>query len=147
MNKLQKKCVRVRSGSLHLTQKVDYGLFLLATLAHESASMSIQTIARESGLSFSFLQKVAGLLQRAGLVHAARGKRGGYELALRPSSITLKEIIEAVEGPLTLVTCTREVGVCPRESMCMIRSGLQRMHKDITSYYLSKKLSDFISVA
>ncbi len=66
-------------------------------------------------------------LQRAGLVAAVRGSRGGYRL-LRPlAQISLREVIEASHGPLAVVDCVKH-GACPQETHCTIRPqahGLQ----------------------
>ncbi|MDO8490353.1 MAG: Rrf2 family transcriptional regulator [bacterium] len=138
---------RMRSGALHLTQKVDYALYLLTCLAQYSDGQhsSIATIAKKSHLSFSFLQKVANILKRAGLIHSHRGKDGGYSLAHKPSDIVLRDVIEALEGPITVMACAGEAKHdCPRKSFCSIRSGFQKMNDEIHVAYLSKTLTDFL---
>ena len=68
MNKAKQK-----SGSLNLTKKADYGLFLLTVLAKKNLRIkSIKNIAEENGLSFSFLQKIARILQKGALISAER---------------------------------------------------------------------------
>ncbi|MBI4599580.1 Rrf2 family transcriptional regulator [Candidatus Uhrbacteria bacterium] len=138
------------AGQFHLSQKVDYGLFLLSALASDEcgAPQSIRTIATHGKLSFSFLQKVAHALKGAGFVRAVRGKVGGYRLSCSPSATTLKDIIEALDGKIAVARClgggmrrTR----CPRQDFCMIRSRLRNINAEIEGYYTSKKLSDFIS--
>lgn len=140
---------KIRTGALHLTQKVDYGLFLLATLAKHhgfDTLSSIASIAKKNHLSFSFLQKVANLLKREGLIASVRGKDGGYRLARRLDSIRLKDIIEALEGPILIARCLDEGALqCPRADFCTVRAGVEKMNTEIQEVYLSKKLSDFLS--
>lgn len=143
----QKK--KAKSGPFHLSQKVDYGLFLLSALAQENdAPASIRTIAQNGKLSFSFLQKIAHALKRAGIVRAARGKVGGYSLNRTAQSISLKDIIEALDGKINLTHCftdADEKHACPRQKFCSVRTNLRRINDEIADHYYSKKLSEFIS--
>lgn len=147
----QEKVARLQSGSLHLTQKVDYGLFLLSVLAEHAErkgakTPSISQIAGDHHLSFSFLQKVAHMLKRKGFIRSHRGKDGGYTLARDPKAIRLREVIESLEGPIKPLTCAGEEShACPRKSFCAIRAGFDRMNTEIAGLYLSKTLSDFLS--
>lgn len=147
----QSKSGKIRAGALHLTQKVDYGLFLLAVLAKKDPTLpiSISAVAKNNHLSFSFLQKVANLLKRANIIISVRGKDGGYRLSTDLGSIKLKDIIEALEGPTKIARC---IGLaseceerCPRASFCMVRSGVERMNQEIQEFYLAKRLTDFLS--
>jgi len=142
-----------RGGSFHLSQKVDYGLFLLAALAGstDNAPQSIRTIAKNGKMSFSFLQKVAHILKDAGLVCAVRGKVGGYKLNRPTTIISMKDVIEALDGKITVARCLstarRESTRCPRQNFCTLRSKLRTMNSEIEDYYISKKLSDFLTAS
>lgn len=127
---------------------VDYGLFFLSILAYEKEPQSIRSVAKKHHLSFSFLQKVANRLKRAGFVRASRGKEGGYFLACRPSEITMKQIVEALDNPIAIMDCLLESHVrartCPREKFCSVRHGLARINSQIHEIYVSKTLAEFI---
>jgi len=141
----------VRSGTFHLTKMSDYGFFLLgALLQGKDKPISIRTIAKKYGLSFSFLQKVAHFLKKADIIAAHRGKEGGYILAKDPKEISLQHIIEALEGPVVFVQCLRNGGdekiiACPRQSVCFARNGIQKITNDIRKTYLSKSLYELCS--
>ncbi len=153
MNKVPKQVCQkeVRKGSLHLSQKVDYGLFLLAALARESrgTSSSLRTISDENSLSFAFLQKVAFLLRQAGLIRATRGREGGYVLNKPPGRIHFKDIIEALEGPIAIMSCmtdhAQKKNTCPRQRFCSIRPALKRINDEMKQLYYSKTLSNFLA--
>lgn len=140
---------RQRSGALHLTQKVDYGLIILIFLAKnsESGQLSIKRIADQSHVSFLFLQKIAGLLQKAGLIKAERGKFGGYRLAKNPDQLNLREIIEALEGPIALVPCLKSLDEqsCKHSTYCSIRPNMAKLNAEIQNNVINKTLSYFIS--
>ncbi len=137
-----------KAGILQFSQKIDYSLYLLISLsgADAGASRSIRSIATEGNLSFAFLQKIAHLLKKAGIVCASRGKVGGYYLSRDASRITLKEIIEATEGVRMVTGCFLDGAkdTCTRQNFCSIRSALGKMHTEIREHYFSKKLSEFI---
>lgn len=143
---------------------VDYGLFFLATLAQACTPRSIRSIANEYDLSFSFLQKTANFLKRAGLIKAVRGKEGGYTLSKPVSAIMIQDIIEALEGPVAVTECLlprsarsrrmcpgdalgfgRQRQTCIREPICSVRKGLTRLNEYIKAYTASKTLAEFIS--
>lgn len=143
---LPKKCgILVRSGTFHFTKMSDYGFFLLGALFNASSTpLSIRTVSQKYSLSFSFLQKVAHFLKKAGIIEAHRGKEGGYILSRDPKKITLQEIIEALEGPIVFMQCLRDSDesaiTCPRQKICFARNGIQRITNDIKKTYLSKTL-------
>ena len=130
-----------------MTQKVDYALFLLTILAQSSERLSLRGIADRNSLSFSFLQKMAGLLRSAGLIRASRGNIGGYILAKPCSTILFGDVVRAVEGESIPHACVSEkstVHACPRKALCTIRPALQKLHTQMQHLYLSKPLTYFI---
>ena len=149
-NILTSACSKQRSGALHLTQKVDYGITLLIYLAKEQpgSTISIKKVAQESHLSFLFLQKIARGLQKAGIIKAERGKFGGYSLIKSPAELSLKEIIEALEGQIALVPClkTGEENVCKHISYCLVRPTMYKINAEIQDSLLNKRLTNFIPV-
>lgn len=136
-----------RGSSFHGSQKVDYSLYFLSALTRAVSPRSTRVIAREGGLSFSFLQKVAHFLKRAGLVDAVRGKEGGYTLARPGTRITLRDVIEAVDGKALPFSCAEHSRIrarCPRKNFCALRTAVGRVHRQVAQAYLSKTLADII---
>jgi Rrf2 family protein len=129
-----------RSGALHLTQKVDYALILLLHLTKEKAS--IKQIAEKRNLSFSFLQKIARQLQQKNIILSERGKYGGYTLKKDPKKLYIKEIIEALEGPISIAPCLNPKLKKPQcyNKNCEIISGLRRINHEIENFLGSKTL-------
>jgi Rrf2 family protein len=136
-----------RSGALHLTQKVDYGLILLTALAKDKNQVSIKKIAEEGSISFLFLQKIAGLLQKAGMIKAERGKFGGYSLNGELKDYHLGQVIEALEGPISIVPCLNKLNkvACKRIAFCAIRPSFAKINKEIQDMIVTKRLDQFIS--
>lgn len=147
MNKILKGCKNHRGGALHLTQKVDYGILLLTSLGKETRKhKSIKKIAEEKNLSFSFLQKIARMLNIANIIKSERGKYGGYKLTKDPKDIPLKQIIEALEGPIAIVPCLKSTKTCwDCSEGCEVRAGLQELNNEILECFSSKNLDYFLN--
>ncbi len=138
-------CNSQRSGALHLTQKVDYGMMLLIALDEAEQSKSATSMAKELNLSISFLQKIAHLLQKAKLIKAQRGKYGGYKLIKPLEQTTIKDVIEALEGQIAIVPCLKSSSLCKRTASCNIKRGLNNLNNEIQEFFLTKTIDQFIS--
>ena len=76
------------------------------------------TLAKLADVPTEFLGKVLQALTRGGLIHSHRGVNGGFELARAGSQISMLDIIEAIEGPISLNVCTAYPEACPRQWWC-----------------------------
>lgn len=106
----------------------------------------LKQIAKKEGLSFDYLEKIAGRLEKAKLLKAKRGVRGGYFLAKTPSRIKTAEIIEALEGKTGLVKCIaggREYH-CPLFRKCLAKNLWQKIQRSLNSVLNSVSLADLI---
>ena len=92
---------------INVTRKAELGLLLVSELAlHPGEPVSLESVAQKAGVSRKFLEEVAGGLRRSGIVQARRGAAGGYRLAREADSLTVAEVLAAVEGPMGLAGCT-----------------------------------------
>ena len=120
------------SYHLQISRKVEYGARAMIYLAAlpDKMIVSFRVIARKMGIPHEFLAKIFKTLVKAGLVRSIRGAHGGYALARAPSTITFLEVVEALEGKVTLNRCTAPEG-CAYSSVCtMLRvwqEGQERM--------------------
>ena len=87
---------------MRLSRRARYALCGIFDLAYNGAGepVRVQTIGERQGIPFRFLEQIFQGLRKAGLVAGKRGPGGGYVLVRRPEEITLREVVEAVEGPL-----------------------------------------------
>jgi Rrf2 family protein len=87
---------------MRISAKVDYAVRAMCELAaHDTATpLKAETIAEAQGISLSFLENILVDLKRAGLVRASRGRDGGYRVTRPASTVSIADIIRAVEGPL-----------------------------------------------
>lgn len=108
---------------MQITRQADYALramFYLAQLEPTQRAATSQ-IADEQHIPPSFLAKIISQLSIAGLIHTSRGARGGVSLARSPEEITVLEVVEAIDGPISLNECTHTTGSCPFGDNCPIR--------------------------
>lgn len=108
---------------MQITRQADYALRAMIYLSkleqNERAATSL--IAEEQKIPPSFLAKIISQLSIAGLIHTSRGARGGVSLARSPEKISILEVVEAIDGPLTLNECVHSADDCPFGEDCPIR--------------------------
>ena len=104
---------------LELTKRGDYAVRAMIALARgDGERLSARRISDAMDIPVRFLPQVLADLQRAGLVAAAPGRTGGYLLAREPASVSLLEVIEAVEGDSRRRSCVLRGGPCGRDGTC-----------------------------
>jgi len=90
----------------HITTSVEYGLHcLLWLVGNEDRPVSSRDLAELQGVSPSFLAKIFPKLEKAGIVKASEGVRGGYRLARPAGEITFLDVVDAIEGSKPLFDC------------------------------------------
>ena len=111
---------------MRLTAFTDFALRALMRLAAEpDRSFSTNEIAKEFGISRHHLIKVVGDLANGGFVSTQRGVGGGFRLARPPQSITLGEVVRALEQRHALVECFRsDGGDCVLKPRCQLKTRL-----------------------
>jgi Rrf2 family protein len=120
---------------LRLSKKADYALMAMKHLARKtdsaSASTSAREIAEQYDIPIELLAKVLQRLVRGGLLASQQGTRGGYQLARLPSQISVADVIQAIDGPVTVTACSTEEGTCEQFSKCNVRDPLWRVRERI----------------
>lgn len=90
----------------HITTSVEYGIHCLLWLVDSGDKpLSSRDLAELQGISVSFVAKIFPRLEKAGIVSACEGVRGGYRLARRPQEISFLQIVDAIEGHKPLFEC------------------------------------------
>lgn len=103
------------------TRRTDYGIRALIFLANTDATHAkANDIASAMDIPTGFLQQVLQELQRSRLVISRPGPTGGYALARPADSITIREVVEALEGPLEPSQCALRGGPCHWEEVCAL---------------------------
>jgi Rrf2 family protein len=116
------KILHGRSLSMQITHQADYAIRTMLYLARLQPGDRVPTskIASDDHIPASFLTKIVSQLSIAGLIHTSRGARGGIALARPADTITVLEVLEAIDGPVTLNECVGDPSICPFSSDCML---------------------------
>lgn len=116
---------------MKLTRAADYAIRGVIYMAMQPAGavVVIPEIAREMGIPVGFLARIFQSLSRAGVVLSHRGKKGGYSLTRDSASLTLKDVVEAVEGNISLNICLDGYNDCERMAYCPTRGHLAEIQK------------------
>ena len=130
---------------MKFTTKTEYGLNCLVYMARQGPGevVTIKDIAERERFSTPYIEKILQRLRSAHIVVSHQGKKGGYALARSPSEITLKGIIEALEGGTFEVYCEpqiREHIVCTHLCMCGIMSVWAKTKDLLDGFYGSVTL-------
>jgi Rrf2 family protein len=109
--------------------------------------LSLGEVARRTGISRRYLDKLAASLRAAALIVGHNGRRGGYRLARPATEITLAQIVEATSGPLNIVECVRHPERCERAPACPCRNVYQALNTRVIDTLASTPLSELIAAA
>jgi Rrf2 family protein len=120
---------------LRLSKRADYALIAMKHLAQrqDAASANAREIAETYDIPIELMAKVLQKLVRTGLLRSLQGTRGGYVLAKASQSITVGDIIQAIDGPFSVTACSTEKNTCEQYGKCSIRDPLWRIKERIVA--------------
>ena len=113
-------------------------------LHHGGEPVLLKDIACRQGVSEKYLSQIVIPLRSAGLVQSIRGARGGYKLGNEPDKITLRDIVEALDGEIFLVDCVSDMKNCSRVSICPTRDAWSLLGQKISETLQSVTLSGLV---
>lgn len=137
---------------LRITLEADYAVRIIDYLACNDKRQDARSISERINVTLRFTLKILRKLVHANLVRSYKGVTGGYELLKDPSEINLKEVIEAVDGPILLNRCLVEDASCSRtedKRVCyyhnafaevskIVREKLEKVKFDKTKDFVKK---------
>lgn len=116
---------------MHLTLEADYAVRIVDKLAIENKKIDAHTISEQTNVPLRFALKILRKLVASGAVKSYKGAHGGYMIAKDPKDITLREVIEAVEGPFMISRCQQDDYCCTiPPAVCII--FMQKSHYMVT---------------
>ncbi|HOP69057.1 MAG: Rrf2 family transcriptional regulator [Dethiobacteria bacterium] len=106
-----------------ITRKAEYAIAALVELARQEKGSKTTTaaIAREQNIPGNLVVQLMGILRQAGWITSSRGPAGGVELSRSPEDITLRDVIELIDGPVTITRCLMENKPCQNKEECPLR--------------------------
>ena len=120
---------------MKLTKACDYAIILLNYLLQlgETKPVSVKKAAADCHIPKRFLANIVHILAKAGIVITVKGKDGGIKLSKSSDKITIRDVLEALEGSIKFVDCQTNGNICETEGSCT------------TKYFWDAALKDFVS--
>ncbi len=129
--------------AFQISRKIEYGTRAMLYLASlpDGLTTSFREIARKMDIPGEFLAKILKILVKSKLVRSTRGSHGGYSLAVPASQISFLDVIEAVEGPVSINLCTeKDHGGCDFTGACTMYSVWRQGQERMLDVYRGTKL-------
>jgi len=127
-----------------ITRKSDYAarvLLHLASLPHGSWATA-QQIAERQSIPDQVIRHVVQRLAKANLLLTKRGKGGGIQIARLPAEISLKDVVEAMQGPLTLSSCASDPEACTLTPQCPLVDVWERCERALADLLAGETLQE-----
>jgi Rrf2 family protein len=133
--------------ALRLTAAADYAIRAMIHIAcvPEGQPAMGNEVARMQGIPSSFMAKILRRLVRAGLLRSSRGAHGGFFLARLATEVNLLDVVEAIEGPLTLTTCSTEPDGCQWAPDCPASSVWYQVQQQMADVLRTASLESMVS--
>ncbi|WP_010661831.1 RrF2 family transcriptional regulator [Marinilabilia salmonicolor] len=131
------------SNIVALTEAASIGLHSMVLIARSDEVLNVLKISEFIGSSKHHVAKIMQRLSKAGFVSSNRGPSGGFVLKRLPAEITLLNIFEAIEGPLSVQTCPMDRPVCPFGE-CLLGDLSLRVSGEIREYLAGRTLQDYL---
>ncbi|MCI5073091.1 SUF system Fe-S cluster assembly regulator [bacterium] len=132
---------------IQLSKQADYGMVIMAYLAknHVQGALSATKIASETHISTPMTAKVLKILSHQGLVSSTQGNKGGYFLLRNAEDISLIEILEALDNPVTLTECSvDDASTCTIHADCFIKPHWKVINQSLRETLAKLKLDDLL---
>jgi Rrf2 family protein len=132
---------------MKLSTKGRYATRIMVYLAMQQSDIPCrkQDIADAEEISADYVEQILIRLKAAGLVTSHRGARGGFSLTRPPSDVTVEEVLQATEGPVSLVSCKDEG--CTRETLCVTQKIWRAAEVALSEVFSGNLISDLAEEA
>ena len=131
---------------LQFNKELDYALQLLCVLDEVKTNqcLSLRQFSQDRGISFLFLQRIARKLRQNGIIKSTQGACGGYMLDKDLKKLSLKQLIEIIDGPYAVVDCLKSGCLCPKSKVCQTHKIFKKINSSLAEYLDNVKIADLI---
>ena len=131
-----------------IRRDTDYAFRFAAQLAGaygEDHLLSARVLAKDNEVSYALTCKILQKLANAGIVKSTMGPKGGFRLLKKPEAIEFKQMVEAIQGPVSVNKCLVGDYQCPLKDKCPARPKLAVLQSQINGYLKGLTLQEFVS--
>jgi Rrf2 family protein len=132
-----------------IRRDTDYAFRFAAQLAAAYSGdrlLSARVLAKDNQVSYALTCKILQKLAGAGIIKSTMGPKGGFRLSRNPEETEFKQIVEAVQGPVSVNRCLTGGFKCPLKGKCPVHPKMGILQSQINSYLKELTLQEFISV-
>ena len=133
---------------MRITLESDYALRIIASLAEEKSVIDAKTLSDKTLVTLRFTLKILNKLVRNGLVSSFKGVKGGYKLKVSADEITLKQVIELIDGPIIIARCLEGSEECllnPDKTNCIFHHIFNAVSIDVARKFNNITIADILS--
>lgn len=130
---------------VRISKLTDYGIVIMALFASSPNQLfQAREISNQTHITLPTVSKLLKSLTKHKFLTSSRGTTGGYQIALSPHTITIVDLIRALEGPIAITECNLGHDQCTSEALCTLRTPWLHINRVIISALDSVKLSDLV---
>lgn len=131
---------------MKISTKGIYGLEAILDIAINLSNgpVKIRSISERQGISDKYLEQIFRILKKNNLVNSIRGAKGGYVLSKSPQEMTVKEILDILEGPLSPVDCVVEGDCCNRFEGCATKIVWSSVREELDAITEAVTIADLV---
>jgi len=133
---------------MRITLESDYALRILSALAKHEERVDAKTLSEETSVTLQFTLKILHKLVGCELVKSYKGVKGGYCLNVPPEEITLKRVIEHIDGPIAIVRCLESSEACSlnqEKTACIYHHIFDTISLDVAKKLAGITISDVLN--
>lgn len=130
---------------MRLQITTDYAIRMMLFMARQGRKLSTaEATAKELGITYSYFNKVAWKIRKAGFLESVQGPDGGYRIAENAADITLYDIVKVMEGDISINRCLDDDGFCSRNAtlVCPVHKTFEAIQNQIIDSLKSVKIND-----
>jgi len=131
---------------MKFSTSIEYAIHGLIYLAKAPAGTPVLTseIGKATSVPEAYLRKVFQQLGRSGMVTSQRGARGGFRLARDPGQITLRDVVESIDGSLPMYTCLKDLRGCTLGLPCPVQSAFEEARQRMAEVLEATSIKDLL---
>ena len=133
---------------MRITLESDYALRIVSALSESDDVVDANTLADKTSVSLRFALKILHKLVQGNIVSSYKGARGGYKLKISPDKITLKTVIELIDGPIAIARCLESSETCSMNSdktSCIYHHIFDKISLELAAKLQSITISDVLN--
>jgi Rrf2 family protein len=133
---------------MQFTRAEEYGIMGVIYLAMQDDNriVPLSEVAAVQEVPEKFLAKIFQNLTKCGIVRSHRGVRGGFTLGRKPEAVTMKDVVESIQGPYRLIKCLEDKDCCDKYPDCPIRVVIEEAEMKLLEVFGKYKISDLIKI-